>query len=93
VVLLSHGSEPECFLEAMKDKNKKERNKAMQEEMNSLHKNHTFELVKLPKGKKFLKNKWIYKIKKQEHTSHPRYNVWLVVKGRVLTLIKYSLQR
>jgi hypothetical protein len=59
VVLLSDGSEPECFSEAMKDENKKEWNKAMQEEMDSLHKNHTYELVKLPKGKKVLKNKWL----------------------------------
>jgi hypothetical protein len=62
-VLLSDGLEPRCFSEAMKDENKKEWNKAMQEEIDSLHKNHTYELVKLPKGKKVLKNKWVYKIK------------------------------
>jgi hypothetical protein len=50
VVLLSGGLVSECFSEAMKDENK-EWNKAMQEEMDSLHKNHTYELVKLPKGK------------------------------------------
>jgi hypothetical protein len=53
-VLLSDGLEPECFSEAMKDENK-EWNKSMQEEMNSLHKNHTYEPVKLPKSKKVLK--------------------------------------
>ena len=36
----------------------------MQEEMNSLHKNKTYELVELPKGKKALKNKWVFKLKK-----------------------------
>jgi ATP-binding cassette subfamily B (MDR/TAP) protein 1 len=80
-VLLSDGSEPECFSEAIKDENKKEWNKAMQEEMDSLYKNHTYELVKLPKGKKVLKNKWVYRIKQEEHTSHPRYKARLVVKG------------
>jgi hypothetical protein len=65
----------------MKDENKKEWNKAMQEEMDSLHKNHTYELVKLPKGKKVLKNKSVYRIKQEEHTSHPRYKARLVVKG------------
>ena len=69
VVLLSDGSEPECFSDAMKDEKKKEWNKAMQEEMDSLHTNHTYELVKLPKGKKVLKNKWVYRIK-QESTRH-----------------------
>ena len=53
----------------------------MQEEMDSLHKNHTYELVKLPKAKKALKNKWVYRIKQEEHTPHPRYKARLVVKG------------
>lgn len=44
--------------------------KAMQKEMDALHKNHTYELVKLPKGKKALKNKWVYRIKQEEHTHH-----------------------
>uniref|UniRef100_A0A2N9EWM8 Integrase catalytic domain-containing protein n=1 Tax=Fagus sylvatica TaxID=28930 RepID=A0A2N9EWM8_FAGSY len=33
-------------------------------EMNSLHKNNTYELVELPKGKKALRNKWVFKLKK-----------------------------
>jgi ATP-binding cassette subfamily B (MDR/TAP) protein 1 len=53
----------------------------MQEEINSLHKNHTYELMKLSKSKKVLKNKWVYRIKQEEHTSHPRYKARLVVKG------------
>lgn len=53
----------------------------MQEEIDSLHKNSTYELVKLPKGKKYLKNKWVYRIKHEEHTPHPRYKARLVVKG------------
>ena len=65
----------------MKDEKKKEWKKAMQEETDSLHTNHTYELVKLPKGKKVLKNKWVYRIKQEEHTTHPRYKARLVVKG------------
>ena len=38
--------------------------KAMQEEMESLQKNNTYELVKLPKGRKASRNKWVYKQKK-----------------------------
>ena len=53
MVLLSDGSKSECFADAMENKHRKEWMKAMQEEMDSLHKNHTYELVKLPKGKKF----------------------------------------
>ena len=53
----------------------------MQDEKKSLHKNHTFDTVKLPKGKRALKNKWVFMIKYKEHSSQPRYNTKLVVKG------------
>ncbi|KAL6342838.1 hypothetical protein AAG906_016857 [Vitis piasezkii] len=54
---------------------------AMQDEMESLHENHYFELVKFPKGKRALKNRWVYRVKQEEHTSQPRYKARLVVKG------------
>ena len=38
--------------------------KAMQEEMESLQKYNSYELVKLPKGRKALRNKRVYKLKK-----------------------------
>ena len=38
--------------------------KAMHEEMNSSNKNKTYDLVELSKGKKVLKNKWMFKLKK-----------------------------
>ncbi|KAD6119895.1 hypothetical protein E3N88_11166 [Mikania micrantha] len=80
-VLLTDGGEPECYAEAMEDEHKREWVEAMQDEMNSLYENNTFELVKLPKGKRALKNKWVYKLKTEEHTSRPRYKARLVVKG------------
>ncbi|GJX59461.1 putative RNA-directed DNA polymerase [Tanacetum coccineum] len=80
-VLLTDGGEPECYAETMEDEHKKEWFKAVEDEMNSLHENNTFELVKLPKGKRALKNKWVYKLKTEEHTSRPRYKARLVVKG------------
>ena len=48
---------------------------AMQEEMESLEKNGTWDLVKLPKGKKTVRCKWIFKRKEE------RYKVRLVSKG------------
>ena len=54
--------------------------KAMQEEMNSLHKNKTYELVELPKGKKALRNKWVFKLKKDSEKL-VKYKARLVVKG------------
>jgi len=65
VVLLSDGAEQKCFADAMEDQYKKGWMKAMQKEMDSLHKNHIYELVKLPKAKKALKNKWVYRIKQE----------------------------
>ena len=79
-MLVTDGGEPEGYAEAMED-DKREWFDAMQDEMKSLHENNTFELVKLPKGKKALRNKWVYKLKQEEHTSLPRYKARLVVKG------------
>ena len=53
----------------------------MHEEMKSLHKNNTYELMELPKGKRALKNKWVLKRKPEPNRSQPRYNARLVVKG------------
>ncbi|XP_042490423.1 TMV resistance protein N-like [Macadamia integrifolia] len=56
-VLLTDGGEPECFEETMEDEHKNEWVEAMQDEMKSLHENHTFELVKFPMGKRALNNR------------------------------------
>ena len=48
--------------------------------MDSLHKNHSWELTPLLKGKKALHNKWVYRIK-QKHDGSKRYKARLVVKG------------
>ncbi|KAF3643364.1 hypothetical protein FXO38_20633 [Capsicum annuum] len=55
---------------------------AMQEEMESLHKNDTWDLVRLPKDKKVVRCKWVFK--KKEGTSgveDSRYKARLVPKG------------
>jgi len=49
--------------------------------MQSLHDNHTFDLVKLPKGIKALDNRWIYRVKHESNSMSPRYKAILVVKG------------
>ena len=56
-ILLIDEGEPNCFQEACKVKHSKEWKKAMEEEMNSLLENKTWELVNLPKGRKALQNK------------------------------------
>ena len=53
----------------------------MQDEIDSLHENHTYELVELPKGKRALRNKWVYKLKPGDEGNPPRYKARIVVKG------------
>jgi len=52
----------------------------MNDEMDSLLSNHTWELADLPKEKKALHNKWVYRIK-EEPDGSKRYKARLVVKG------------
>lgn len=63
----------------MEHEKKGEWTKAMQEEMKSLLENRTYDLVKLPKGKKVLKNKWVYRLNNDGKIL--RYKARLVVKG------------
>ena len=70
---------------------------AMQEEMDSLHENHTYDLMELPNGKKALRNKWVYKLKTGEDGSTPRYKSRIVVKGfqqkkKVLIFMRFLLK-
>ena len=80
-LLLSDGGEPESYQEVLLHDEKKEWLRAMHEEMKSLHKNNTYELMELPKGKKALKNKWVLKRKPEPNISQPRYKARLIVKG------------
>ena len=53
----------------------------MQEEIDSLLENKTWELVNLPKGRKNLQNKWVYKINHESEEKKERYKENLVLKG------------
>uniref|UniRef100_A0A2N9HLM6 Integrase catalytic domain-containing protein n=1 Tax=Fagus sylvatica TaxID=28930 RepID=A0A2N9HLM6_FAGSY len=79
-VLITDEGEPESFQEVQSHKDKQSWMKAMHEEMDSLHKNNTYELVELPKGKKALRNKWVFKLKK-DGEKLVKYKARLVVKG------------
>ena len=74
--------EPSNYSEAVSCEDSEKWMFAMQEEMESLHKNRTWDLVKLPKGKKVVRCKWVFK--KKEGTlgvEEPRYKARLVAKG------------
>ena len=52
----------------------------MKDEMDSLLKNKTWDLCKLPASKRSLQNKWVYKLK-EEDGGKKRFKARLVVKG------------
>ena len=80
-VMLTDCEEPSCYKEAMLKNDKLKWEKAMQLEMNLLHKNSTWELVNLLAGERILPCKWIYKMKVTNNVSKPRYKARLVAKG------------
>lgn len=56
-IQVTESGEPETFGEVKAYTNQVDWMRAMLDEMKSLHYNHTYEFVALPKGKKTLKNK------------------------------------
>ena len=77
----SVGGKSETYQEATTHEKRQVWLKAMHEEMKFLHENHTYDLVKLLKGKKALKNQWVYMLKTRNHSSQTRFKARLVVKG------------
>jgi transposase InsO family protein len=75
---LSSTIEPTCFEEANKDEFW---NKAMDEELDQIEKNDTWELVPRPKDKNVIDTKWVYMNKLNEDGQVTRNKARLVCKG------------
>lgn len=73
--------EPNSFQEAMASEEKVEWRAATNEEIRSLLKNETWRLSKLPKGRKAIKCRWVFKVKENPDGSIERYKARLVAKG------------
>ncbi|MCO5596008.1 hypothetical protein L7F22_050061 [Adiantum nelumboides] len=74
--------EPTCFEEAAENVKWQE---AMDEEMDALYGNEIWGLVTLPKGKKPIGCRWVYKVKHDSDGSVSRYKARLVAKGYAQT--------
>ena len=79
--MLTNEGEPETFGKVKEDAHSRKWLSAMQDEMDSLHENHTYELTELLKGKRALRNKWVFKLKPRDAGNPPRYKARIVVKG------------
>ncbi|MCO5579928.1 hypothetical protein L7F22_033795 [Adiantum nelumboides] len=86
VAMQSHDVEPTCFEEAAENVKWQE---AMDKEMHALYGNETWELVPLPKGKKPIGCRWVYKVKHNSDGSVSRYKARLVAKGYTLKDIEH----
>ena len=75
-----YSGEPECYDEVVQVDTKIQWESAMKDEMDSLLKNKTWDLCKLPAGKKALQNKWVYRLKEEEG-GKKIFKAKLVVKG------------
>ncbi|KAJ0890287.1 putative RNA-directed DNA polymerase [Helianthus annuus] len=75
---LNKSVEPNSFNEAVKDPRWVE---AMNSEMEALNRNNTWIVVDLPKGRKPIGCKWVYKIKYKASGEVERYKARLVAKG------------
>lgn len=75
---ISSNEVPKSFNKAMQDPNWKE---AMQKEIKALESNETWFLEELPKGKKAIDSKWVYKLKYKPNGEIERYKARLVARG------------
>ncbi|KAL0291229.1 UNVERIFIED_CONTAM: Retrovirus-related Pol polyprotein from transposon RE2, partial [Sesamum angustifolium] len=76
--LLSSIQEPRTFSQACKNPHWVE---AMEKELYALENNETWELTTLPRDKKSIGSKWVFKLKMNPNGSVERYKARLVAKG------------
>ena len=81
VNIASTSEEPKTVNEALSGPKSNEWAKAMKSEMKSLNKNDVQELVELPKGRKAIGCKWIFKTKIDGEGNIERYKARLVAQG------------
>lgn len=78
---VEHHTDPLTYEEAILSPNAENWKKAMQSEFDSLMSNNTWDLVELPKGKKAINSKWVFKTKINTHGLVDKYKARTVVKG------------
>jgi len=72
---------PNNFKEVVESSDHQQWEQTMCEELNSLKKNKTWQLIELPEGHRTIQNKWIYRVKTKSNDDVDRYKARLVAKG------------
>ncbi|KAJ0546332.1 putative RNA-directed DNA polymerase [Helianthus annuus] len=75
---ITSNNEPKHYNQAVQDAHWRE---AMKREIQALEENETWTLEELPKGKRAIDSKWVYKIKYKPNGDVERYKARLVAKG------------
>lgn len=78
---LTMNEEPFNYQQAIKCNDSSEWQKAMNDEYESLMKNHTWILCEPPKGHTIVDNRWVFRIKRNPDNSVDRFKARLVAKG------------
>eukprot|EP00253_Pinus_taeda_P002071 PITA_02071 len=79
--LIIEDGECSCYQEVVDDTDSKKWKMTMEEELDSLAKNNTWDLSELPEGRSVVGCKWVFKLKWKVDGSIERYKVRLVAKG------------
>ena len=78
---IENENEPQTYSEAINSKFKKQWIEAINSEITSIEENKTWSIATLPKDKKPIKTKWIFKIKRNSNNEIERFKARLVAKG------------
>eukprot|EP00253_Pinus_taeda_P027912 PITA_27912 len=81
IAFTTNDNEPLCYQEAIEGSKSDKWKIAMKDEMMALSKNDTWDLVELPKGRKTVGCKWVFKLKRGVNDTEDRYKARLVAKG------------
>lgn len=73
--------DPTSYTEALSRPDRKHWVAAMREEIQALEENRTWNLTTLPKDRRAIRNKWVFKTKRRADGTVERYKARLVVKG------------
>lgn len=76
-----HASDPVNLNDVTGRSDEEKWRKAMEEELSSLNENNTWELTSLPKDKRTVKTKWVFRTKRDRDGNVVRYKARLVAKG------------